>query len=73
MCLNETSFRSILDKKRWRLRVTIENFEVESVDIEVGIEIVIVDIARSINMSVGMGRKFHLGVISMRAILHAFG
>ena len=51
--------------------ITVEYSKVKRVDIEAGIEVVIEDVARRINVRAIVSRDLHLGVVGLRAVLHA--
>lgn len=50
--------------------MTIEDIKVEGIDIEAGIEVVIVEMARSIKVGASVGLHLHLTDVSDGAILH---
>ena len=54
-----------------RLKGTVENIEIERGGIEAGVEVVIEDVARRIDVGAGVGGELHLGEIRDRSVLHA--
>lgn len=59
-----------MNKKR---RVTVEDVQVEGVDIEAGIEVVVEHVAGGVDMRAGVCWEFHFGVVGEGTVLHALG
>jgi len=51
--------------------VTVEDFQVERVDVEAGVEVVVEDVTGSVDVRAGVGWKLHFGVVSDGTVLHA--
>lgn len=50
---------------------TIEEVQVERVNIETSIEVVVEEVARGVNVGAGVGWELHLGVVCEGTVLHA--
>lgn len=59
-----------MNKKR---RVTVEDVQVERVDIEAGVEVVVEHVTGGIDVRAGVGGKLHFGVVGEGTVLHALG
>lgn len=51
--------------------MTVEDVQVERVDVEASIEVVVEDMAGSVDVRAGVGWELHFGVVSYGAVLHA--
>lgn len=53
------------------IEYTIEDGEIEGVDVEAGLEVVLEDVAGGVDVGAGVGGHLHLGVVGKGAVLHA--
>jgi len=52
-------------------KVTVEYIQVERVDVEAGVQVVVEEVAGSVDVRAGVGWELHFGVVSDGTVLHA--